>query len=69
MFHNVSDIAIITVKGVDYGCIIHDITKSEAIHLVENSVLDDCWYIKKCIYKESILKIESTTIILTIWLP
>ena len=69
MFHNVSDIAIITVKGVDYGCIIHDITKSEAIHLVENSVLDDCCYIKKCIYKESILKIESTTIILTIWLP
>ena len=32
-----SDIAIITVKGVDYRCIIHDISKSEAIHLLENS--------------------------------
>ena len=29
---NISDIAIITVKGVDYRCIIHDISKSEAIH-------------------------------------
>ena len=27
---NISDIAIITVKGVDYCCIIHDISSSEA---------------------------------------
>ena len=27
---NISDIAIITVKGVDYCCIIHDISRSEA---------------------------------------
>ena len=38
-------IAIITVKGVDCHCIIHDISKSEAIHLLENSVLDDRGYI------------------------
>ena len=38
---NVSDIAIITVKSVDYRCIIHDISKSKAILLLENSVLED----------------------------
>ena len=42
---DISDIAIITVKGVDYGCIIHNISKSGAIRLLENSVLDDCGYI------------------------
>ena len=41
----INDIAIITVKGVDYHCIIHDISKSEAIHLLENSMLDDRGYI------------------------
>ena len=42
MLHlNISDIAIITVKGVDYHCVIHGISKSEAIHLLQNSVLDD----------------------------
>ena len=45
MFYlNISDIAIITVKGVDYRCIIHNIRKSEAIHLLENSVLGDHGY-------------------------
>ena len=29
---NMSDIAIITIKNVDYRFIIHDITKSETIH-------------------------------------
>ena len=38
---NRSDIAIITVKNVDYRCIIHNIIKSEAINLLENSVLED----------------------------
>ena len=42
---NNSDIAIITVKGVAYHCIIHGISKSEAIHLLENSVLEDRGYI------------------------
>ena len=31
LFLNTSDIAIIVVKGVDYRCIIHDISRSEAI--------------------------------------
>ena len=36
---NLGNIAIITMKGVFYCCIIYDISKSEAIHLLENSVL------------------------------
>ena len=39
---NVSDTAIIAIKDVDYRCIIHNNSKSEAIHLLENSVLEDC---------------------------
>ena len=42
---NISDIAIITIKDVDYCCIIHNISKSEAINLLKNSVLDDRGYI------------------------
>ena len=42
---NLNDIAIITVKNVDYRFIIHDTSKSEAIHLFINSVLDDLGYI------------------------
>ena len=38
---NISDIAVITVKNVDYRCIMYNINKSEAIHLLENSVLKD----------------------------
>ena len=37
---NISNIAIITIKGIDYHCIIHDISKSKAIDLLENSVLE-----------------------------
>ena len=40
-----SNIAIITIKGLDYHCIIHDISKCKVIHLLENYVLDDCAYI------------------------
>ena len=42
---NLSDIAIITVKNVDYCCIFYDINKSEAIILIENPVLHDRGYI------------------------
>ena len=63
---NISDTAIITIKRVDYCCIIHDIGKSEAIHLLENSVLDDRGYIKY-LPKKSILNFVYKTGILTIW--
>ena len=39
---NIRDIATITIKNVDYRCIMYNITNSEAINLLENSVLDDC---------------------------
>ena len=42
---NIRNIAIITVKNLDYQCIIHNISKSEAINLLENSVLENCGYI------------------------
>ena len=44
---DISDIALMTVKNVDYGRIIHNISKSEAINLLENSVLEDRGYIEK----------------------
>ena len=42
---NVSDIAITNVKNVDYRCIIHKISKSEAINLLESTVLEYRGYI------------------------
>ena len=48
---NISDIAIIAVKNVDYRCIIHKISKSEAINLLSNSVLKN----RGDIYKKNVL--------------
>ena len=43
---NISDIAIIAVKGVNCCCcILHGIKKPEAIHLLENSAIDHREYI------------------------
>ena len=42
---SISDIAIITVKSVDYCCIMCNISKSEAINLLENFVIEDRGYI------------------------
>ena len=41
---NISKITIIAVKNVDYCCIIHNISNSYAIDLLENSILED-WFI------------------------
>ena len=41
------EIAIITVKNVNYCCIIYNISKSEAISLLKISVLEDRGYIYK----------------------
>ena len=35
---NISDTAIITVKEVDYCCILYEISRCEIIHLLESSV-------------------------------
>ena len=37
----ISDIAIIIVKGANYRCIVHDISKSKAINLLVNYRLDN----------------------------
>ena len=42
---NINDIVIITVKNVDYRCIIHNISKSASINLLKISVLEDRGYI------------------------
>ena len=44
------NIVIITVKNVAYCCIIHNISKSEAIDLLKNSVLEDCGCIWKILF-------------------
>ena len=36
-----NDIAIIIIKGVDYCCNIYGVSKFDAIHLLENSMLSD----------------------------
>ena len=41
---NMSDIAIMTVKIVDYRCIMYNISKFKAINLLENYVLEDRRY-------------------------
>ena len=39
MSMNLSDIAILNIKGADYRCIISRISKSEAINLMQNTDL------------------------------
>ena len=43
----IGGIAVITVIGADYYCVIHGTSKSEAIHLLDNFALDDHGYIYK----------------------
>ena len=41
---NISNVAIITIKRVDYRCVIHDINSFDAINLSENSKVNDRKY-------------------------
>ena len=56
---NISDIAIITIKNVDYCCIIHNISKSEAINLLKNYFVEDGGYIyiRNIVLNFSLLKL------------
>ena len=38
---NTGDVAITTIRNVDYRCIIHNISKPEAINLLKNSLHED----------------------------
>ena len=42
---NISDITVFTVKNAAYRCVIHNISKPEAINLLKNTVLEDRGYI------------------------
>ena len=53
---NTSNIACITVMNFDYCCIIHNISESEAINLLKNSVLENCGYIKNIVLNFSLFK-------------
>ena len=44
---NISNIAIINIKNVDYHCTITNISKSEATNLLKKSVLENRGYIIK----------------------
>ena len=41
----INNIANIIIKGADYRCMIYGVSKSDAIHLLENFPLNDCWFI------------------------
>ena len=47
---NISDIPIITVTDVDYGCIIHNISRSEAINLLKKLCSSKSWIYTKNIF-------------------
>ena len=51
-----SDIAVITVKNVDYRCIIHNISKSEVLNLLKNYVLEDRGIHKTIVLNFNLLK-------------
>ena len=42
---NIRNIAITSIENVDYRCIVHNISKSEVINLLENSVLENRGYL------------------------
>ena len=39
--YELKNIAILNVKGVDYRCILWGISKTEAVNILNNSVLED----------------------------
>ena len=52
---NIRDTVIITVKNVDYRCIIHNISKSEVIYLLKNLYALRSWVCIKKLKKENIV--------------
>ena len=42
---DISGITIVTVKNVDFSCLIHNISKSEAVKFLEKYMLEDPRYI------------------------
>ena len=48
---SISSVVIITIKNFDYCCIVHNISKSEAIKLLKSAILENGGYI----YKNTVL--------------
>ena len=53
---NISDIDYITIKNVHYLSIIHNISNSESINLLQNSVLEDLGIYINIVFSYSLLK-------------
>ena len=60
----ISDIDIMTVKNIDYGCIIHVLTNLKKLIYQKILCLKIVTIYKNYISKKSILKVESATMIL-----
>ena len=51
---NINNVAFITIKIVDYRCIIHNISKPEAIILLQLNMFLTYLRLKKCVMKQFI---------------
>ena len=47
---SISDVTIITIKNVDYHCIIRNLSISRAFNLLESSILEDRGYVSKMLF-------------------
>ena len=52
----INSTAIITVKGVDYRFIICDVSKSNGLHLLVNSLLQGCGFMQNSFQRNQYLK-------------
>ena len=54
--YELKNIAILNVKGVDYRCILWGISRNEAVNILNNSLLEDVYYIWNVIQIKHLLK-------------
>ena len=51
---NINNVTFITIENVDYRCIIHNISKSETIILLQLNMFLTYYRLKKCVMKQFI---------------
>ena len=54
--YELKNIAILNVKGVDYRCILWGISINEDVNILNNSLLEDVYYIWNVIQIKHLLK-------------
>ena len=54
--YELKNIARLNVKGVDYRCILWGISRNEAVNILNNSLLEDVYYIWNVIQIKHLLK-------------